>query len=126
MSDFAGDLKRFGLKCEVRTQEDFVEIASEVQRSVVEGSELTGAPGQPVQSGKLKASWIPRFLSPLSWVTEVGPDTPYAKSIEDGLSYAHGGTPMTLRSPVGGFHSVALTVAGFQKIVDSVGKRNQK
>ncbi len=121
---FDGDLKRFGLKCEVRTHEDFVGVTTEVHRSLVEGSEITGAPGQPVDEGILKGSFIPRFLSPWSWVDETNLE--YAPSIEDGLSYANGGTPMTLRSPVGGFHSAKLTVAGFQKIVETVNKRNQK
>jgi hypothetical protein len=122
---FNEDLKRFSLKVEARTQEDFVDITTEVQRSLVEGSpDITGSAGQPVESGYLKSSFVGRFLSPLSWIIET--DAPYAQSIEDGISYAHGGTPMTLRSPVGGFHSAKLTVAGFQKIVDTVNKRNQK
>jgi hypothetical protein len=121
---FDSQLKGFGLKCEVRTHEDFVGITDEVQRSATKGSEITGAPGVPVQSGYLLTSYIPRFLSRWSWLTET--DAPYAKSIEDGISYANGGTPMTLRSPVGGFHSAKITVAGFQKIVDTVNKRNQK
>jgi hypothetical protein len=124
VSDFAGDLKKFSLKCEVTVLDDFVDVTNEVQRSATKGSEITGAPGVPVQSGFLLSSYIPRFLSKWSWVTET--NAPYAKSIEDGASYAHGGTPLTLRSPVGGFHSVALTIAGFQRIVDTVIKRNAK
>jgi hypothetical protein len=121
---FSEDLKRFSLKCEAKTQENFVDITTEVQRSVVEGSEITGAPGQPVDTGALKSSWVGRFVNPLSWTLET--NTVYAKSIEDGISYSHGGTPMTLRSPVGGFGSVAATVAGFQRVVDTVVKRNQQ
>jgi hypothetical protein len=121
---FSGDLKKFSLKVEARTQEDFVDITTEVQRSLVEGSEITGAPGQPVDTGNLKSSFVSRFLSPLSWTVETNVE--YAQSIEDGISYAHGGIPMTLRSPVGGFHSGKQTVAGFQKIVEVVNKRNQK
>jgi hypothetical protein len=123
LSDFAGDLKKFSLKCEATTKQDFVDITTEVQRSLVEGSELTGAPGQPVATGFLKSSFVSRFLSPLSWIIET--NAPYAKSIEDGVSYAHGGTPLTLRSPVGGFYSAAKTVHGFKSIVETVVKRNQ-
>lgn len=121
---FSDDLKRFTLKVETKTREDFVDVTTEVQRAVVEGSEIPGSPGQPVQTGNLKSSWVGRFVNPLLWTLET--NVVYAKSIEDGISYAHGGTPMTLRSPVGGFHSVALTVAGFQKIVETVVQRNKQ
>lgn len=102
-------------------QDTFVGIVEEAQRSIVEGSELTGAPGQPVDTGFLKGSWQAVFESPN--VAVIGTNAEYAESIEDGLSYAHGGTPMTLRSDVGGFHSVALTVAGFDRIVEAVKAR---
>ena len=107
----------------------FVGCVEEAHRSVQEGSEITGAPGQPVGQygpgyhpgkvgGYLKASWQKVFVSRDSAI--IGTNAPYAESIEDGLSYSHGGTPMTLRSTVGGFHSVALTVAGMGKIRDFV------
>jgi hypothetical protein len=121
---FSEDLKKFSLRCEAKTQENFVEITTEVQRAVVEGSEIVGSAGQPVDTGNLKSSWIGRFVNPLSWTLET--NVVYAKSIEDGISYANGGTPMQLRSPVGGFHSVKNTVANFGKIVESVVKRNQQ
>lgn len=110
-------------------KDSFVGIVEECTRSVVEGSELTGAPGQPVgqygpgyhngeKGGYLKASWQTVFDSPSQ--ATIGTNTEYAESIEDGLSYAHGGTPMTLRSTVGGFHSVKLTVAGAERIKQAV------
>lgn len=43
----------------------------------------------------------------------------YAPAIEDGIG-PHG--PMSLRSAVGGFHSVKITVAGAQRIVDEAVK----
>jgi hypothetical protein len=121
---FSEDLKKFSLRCEAKTQENFVEITTEVQRAVVEGSEIVGSAGQPVDTGNLKSSWVGRFVNPLSWTLET--NVVYAKSIEDGISYSRGGTPMQLRSPVGGFHSVKNTVANFGKIVDTVVKRNQQ
>lgn len=110
----------------------FTMVAQEAHRSVVEGSEITGAPGQPVgqygpgyhngeHGGHLKGSWQLVFDSPN--VAVIGTNVEYAESIEDGLSYAHGGTPMTLRSTVGGFHSVAQTEAGIPKIVAAVTER---
>jgi hypothetical protein len=92
----------------------FVGTTTEVQRSIVEGSEITGAPGQPVDTGALKASWIPEFVSESEWQTTTNLD--YAPIIEDNLRGA------TLRSPVGGFHSVKRTVAGFPRIVEHVAR----
>lgn len=102
-------------------KDTFVGIVEEATRSVVEGSALTGAPGQPVDTGYLKASWQTVFDSPSQ--ATIGTNTVYAPSIEDGVSYAHGGTALTLRSPVGGFHSVALTVAGMDRIKKAVVER---
>lgn len=110
----------------------FVGCVDEAFRSVDEGSEITGAAGQPVGQygpgyhpgkvgGYLKASWQKVFVSRDSAI--IGTNTDYAESIEDGLSYAHGGTPMTLRSTEGGFHSVKTTVAGMGKIRDVVAER---
>lgn len=99
-------------------KDSFVGIVEECTRSVVEGSELTGSDGQPVDTGHLKASWQTVFESPTHAV--IGTNVKYAESIEDGLSYAHGGKPMTLRSEVGGFHSVRKTMAGIEHIKQAV------
>jgi hypothetical protein len=96
----------------------FTMCAQEAHRSVQEGSEITGAPGQPVDTGALRSSVQLVFESKDRAV--IGTNLDYALSIEDGLSYAHGGTPMTLRSEVGGFHSFKLTEAGMPKIVTTV------
>lgn len=109
---FAADLQKFTEKVERRTHDAFVRTTQEVHRSVVEGSELTGAPGQPVDTGNLKSSWRPKFLT--RWLWQTTTKVEYAPIIEDNLRGA------TLRSEVGGFHSVALTRAGFQNIVDAV------
>lgn len=96
----------------------FVGVTEEVQRSVVNGSEITGAAGQPVQTGALKASYIPEFLGRDSW--RLTTNTVYARPIEEGVGQ-YG--PLILRSAVGGFHSIALTVAGFSRIVAVVVRR---
>ena len=118
---FGQDLRRFQEKVEFRTHEVFVETASEVHSGIQNGSPITGAPGQPVDTGNLKASWQLRFEDRDHAVIQT--NVAYAESIEDGISYAHGGAPLTLRSSVGGFHSVALTRAGIQRIVDAVTRR---
>jgi hypothetical protein len=91
-----------------------VRSTEEVQRSVVLGSAITGAPGQPVDTGNLKASWIGEFESATAWALTT--KTEYAPFIENGEN-AYG--PFTLRSEVGGFHSVKLTRAGWGRIVDA-------
>lgn len=114
---FADDLKEFQRVTINATHEVFVNSASGCHSSVVNGDARTGAPGSPVRSGLLKSSWQLQFSSPNE--AEISTNVEYARSIEDGISYAHGGTPLTLRSEVGGFHSVALTVANFDRIVES-------
>ena len=111
---FIADINKFVKKTERRAKDVFVGSTVEVRRSIVEGSELTGAPGQPVDTGTLKASWVDNFISPTEWQIETNIE--YAPGIEDGVG-------ITIRSPVGGSHSVALTTAGWQRIVDHVNKR---
>ncbi len=107
---FAADIQRFTMQTDRRLHDVFVRCTEEVQRSVVEGSEITGAPGQPVQTGALRASWIPQFIDRNTWQTST--NLTYAPIIEENQRGA------TLRSQVGGFHSVAATVAGWVRIVD--------
>jgi hypothetical protein len=91
-----------------------------VQIAIQFGSELTGSPGQPVDTGNLRNAWIRE--NPSENVSIVSTNVEYAQSIEDGIG-PHG--PLTLRSAVGGFHSVALTVAGFDRIVDAAVRAQQ-
>jgi hypothetical protein len=84
----------------------------EIVRSIKRGSELTGAPGQPVASSTLLNSWIERRESPTLW--EFATAVEYAEFIEDGGNDIG---PFTLRSEVGGFHSVKLTEAAWPDIV---------
>lgn len=114
----ADDMRREIMKIEAMTQDVFVGVVAEATRSIVEGSEITAAPGQPVDTGYLKASWQTTFDSPTQ--ATIGTNTEYAEPIEDGVG-PHG--PLTLRSAVGGFHSVKLTIAGMERIRDAVVKR---
>lgn len=110
----------------------FTGVAQEAQRSIVEGSELTGSPGQPVDTQKLQGSWQLVYDSPN--VAVIGTNVEYAESIEDGQQAPYtkkNGThvtpgPITFRSAVGGAHSVKLTVAGMDRIVDAVKSRVMK
>lgn len=84
----------------------------EMFRSIVEGSEITGAPGQPVgKSGKLRDSWT-QEKSDTATVTSS--DAPYATAVEENwgnVDYANHGP-----------FSVTHTVAGFGRIVESVAR----
>lgn len=115
MSLFGDQVRAFSVKVEKVTQEVFVNVCTATRDSIVEGSPVTGAPGQPVDTGALRESFALVFESPTEAVIRTNLD--YAPSIEDGLSYAHGGTPMTLRSAVGGFHGVRQTVTNFDLLV---------
>lgn len=117
MSEFLDGIRRFQRTVQVRSEAAFTNVVAAVQDSIQNGSSVTGAPGQPVVTGNLRTSWQSEMRSPTSAV--VSTNVEYAPSIEDAVSYAHGGTPLTLRSEVGGFHSVALTVAGLPQLVAS-------
>lgn len=115
MGTFREGLKGFSKKVEVENRDIFVGVATAARDSIVEGSAITGAAGQPVDTGFLKASWQLGFPSATS--AEITTSCEYAEVIEDGVGRFG---PLTLRSAVGGFHSVALTMAGFDKIVEHV------
>jgi hypothetical protein len=109
---FSDDVKRWTQKAEAQQRQVFVGTVLAVHESIVQGSPITGAPGQPVDTGALKSSWQADVQGD---VGVVATNVVYAPVIEDGVG-PHG--PLTLRSEVGGFHSVALTRAGFERLVE--------
>lgn len=120
---------------EARTQEIFVGTVVEAQRSIVEGSEITSAPGQPVDTGFLKGSWQLTF--PSTTKATISTNVAYAPVIEEGVRskfningrqrplVSEGGPRSNGPSLVGGQHSVKLTINGLQRIVDIVTKRGR-
>ncbi len=128
MTTFTDALLRFNVTATDRVRDVFYNATEAVQRSIKAGSELTGAPGQPVRDGNLLSSWIGEFTSDSTWqITATGKSATgepvgYAQEIEDGGN-ARGpfdpsrGDP---RSEVGGYHSVKLTRAGWPRIVEHV------
>lgn len=112
---FGNQLQMFGGDLEPMTQKIMGKSVSLAYRSVTIGSMITGAPGQPVDTGALLASWVIEWRGP--WYAEITSDLPYAHIIEGGIG-AYG--PLTLRSKVGGFHSLALTSASWPRIVGLV------
>lgn len=113
---YESDVKRFSVKVESRVPEVLVGVAQGCHESIVNGSPLTGAPGQPVDTGALKNSWQLVFEPDMSGAT-IGTNVVYAPAIEAGVG-KYG--PLTLRSATGGFHSVELTVANADRILQDV------
>lgn len=92
------------------------EVASDLAfESIVEGSAITGAPGQPVSEsrspndGELRDSWTKTAVSPTE--TLIATDLPWAPDVEDNIHDFHFANH--------GPHSVALTRLGFDAIVDA-------
>jgi hypothetical protein len=110
---FQDDVNRFAAKVATNSRAIFVNSASHAHESIVNGSPVTGAPGQPVDTGALRASWVLSFDSQDS--ASISTNLAYAPANEYGIT--DDGRPYTQKSPVGGRHSVALTVAGFDRIV---------
>lgn len=101
-------------------REHFTAVVLEAHQSIQSGSALTGAPGQPIDTGNLRNSWQVEFPTPDSAI--IGTPVEYARPIEDGVGRFG---PLTVRSAVGGFHSVAMTVANIDRIVDAVKRRTK-
>jgi hypothetical protein len=106
---FAGDLEpmtrkpSWGSRCRSRIDQSRLgaqSLARQVNQSTL---------------GALLNSWLIEWRGP--WYAEITSDLPYAHIIEGGIG-AYG--PLTLRSNVGGFHSLALTSASWPRIVGLV------
>lgn len=110
---FSDDLARFQAKVAKRERDIFNGVTVEVHRSVVEGSEITGAPGQPVDIGTLHDSWTPDFVTPTLWQTTTHLN--YAPIVEDNVR----GVTFKNHGP----HSVKMTRVAFPLIVEAVTRR---
>lgn len=115
--DFAQRMARQSIRVKTKTRVIYEGARQKAFVSVVFGSEITGAPGQPVDTTALRTSWYIRNESPTSDVTAT--QSPYARQNEDGIARPGGGE-YRLLSPVGGRWSVALTVAGWPRLVQNV------
>ena len=112
---FADDMNAAKAMVNRRRRAVFHESVFSAHRSIATGSPLTGSQGQPVLYGALRQSYQIEILSAV--LARVASALKYARSIEDGVSYAHGGIPLTIRSAVGGTHSIQRTVLNFDRIV---------
>lgn len=105
---FVDDIARFCRLAKQREKALYKQSVEHAFRSIRFGSDVTGAPGQPVKEGVLLASWEMRQAGN---ATELETPLEYGPIIEDNFRGA------TLRSEVGGFHSVKLTRLGWRRIV---------
>lgn len=106
---FSADVGRFIEKVRQRGDALYVNCASHVLTSIKAGSPVTGAPGQPVDTANLLNSWHLQFNGPTADVTT---NVEYAPDMEDNPR------GVTLRSEVGGHHSVKLTRAGWPALME--------
>lgn len=139
---WAADLLAWGKANEAMGAQLHRDVADAAYLSIVQGSSVTGAPGQPVDTGELRDSWKMRFLSPT--LIEIYTTNPYARAIEHNwrrirksaikaYKATHRIKRMTkaktsaLRKSLGGLqfrsggaHSVKLTRMGFRRLVERV------
>lgn len=90
-------------------------VASELYASIVDGSPLTGSPGQPVDTGNLRTSWQVEF--PAADTARITTNVEYAPYVEDGIN-RWGAVQYHNHGP----HSVKLTLAGAQQVVNKVAR----
>ncbi len=107
---FAGDINRFTLKVETKSQAVFVGSATAFKNGWVEGSAITGAPALPVDTGNLRNGVQLEF--PSATEALVSTNVEYAPYVEENVRNVtfHNGGP----------HGLALMIAGFSRVVDAV------
>lgn len=116
---FGEDVARWAEKATRQDQAVFERSVDLVKESIVAGSAVTGAPGQPIGAdggAELRNSWTSTIQGDVGTVST---DADHAPTVEAG---ARLGRALTLRSPVGGFHSVKLTRAGWPRLVEQAVK----
>ena len=110
---YNGGIATHSRKVQTRHRQVFGGLCSELGRSIRDGSEITGAPGQPRKTSNLYFSWIDRFTAPFRW--EIATNVLYALWIEDNTRN------VTFRN--GGPHSVKLTILGANRVLAAVTER---
>jgi hypothetical protein len=125
MGTFVDQLLKFRLTVEKRAQAVFVNVASATKASWTDGSPITGSPGVPVVTGNLKGSIQLTFPGPnvaeikATGIAPDGSKVGYARVIEENLRGANIPAGPPKGSTVGGPHALALTVAGFGRLVSA-------
>jgi hypothetical protein len=115
---------------DARTAQLFEGVGAEAEHSIVDGSELTTASGQPVDTGFLKGSWSRVYDSPTRQT--ISTNAAYAEAVEDGVgphgprAYGAERSDTSTGSTVGGSHSVAKTVIALPRVLDVVTERTRR
>ena len=125
--DFGAQLRAFAEKVQKNRRTLAFNAGNAVRDSIQNGSALTAAPGQPVDTGFLKGSW--QYIQESPDVALIATNVSYAPAIETGIradfdpAGVDNPNPSTggphRPSQVGGKHSVALTRAAWPRIVDA-------
>lgn len=106
---FSSDLEKFTAKVRANSQKIFVNTTSHAFESIVNGSPVTGAPGQPVDTGNLRNSWQLTF--PAQTEALIATNVDYAVHVEENIR----GVTFKNHGP----HSVRLTALGMNRIVEA-------
>ena len=106
---FESDIARHQVRRNARMKAMMIGATQIITQSITDGSTVTGAPGQPVDTGALRGSWSPRWLGEYKW--RISTKLVYAPIIEAGA--------FAQKSEVGGPHSVDMTRLAWQKIVNA-------
>ena len=61
MGQAADQIREFTLRFKAQSDAHFANVGSAMQASIQDGSPVTGAPGQPVDTGYLRATWTLSF-----------------------------------------------------------------
>ena len=126
---FRAQLDKWVATVDRRARSLFGNVVDAAHRSIVYGSPLTGAPGQPIDTRMLRESWKVIYESSEVALITVKPlaadPTPviYAPFMELGFGPDGPINLLFLRGPYGGFHSVKLTKANIDKIVAEENKK---
>lgn len=105
---FSSDIANWRAKVQANSQTIFLNTASHAYESIVNGSPITGAPGQPVDTGNLRNSWQLSF--PAKDEALIATNVEYAAHVEENVR----GVTFKNHGP----HSVSLTKLGLSRIVE--------
>lgn len=108
--EFSVWLKDVVLDVHAREEACFLNIIDHVEMSVLVGSDVSGAPGQPIDTGELINSWS-KYVAVQQRYARFQSSAAHAEIIETNARGAR------LRSKVGGFHSVAITQSAMNRII---------
>jgi hypothetical protein len=108
VSEFDDALTKFIVKVDQNAKDVFADIVGKTHESIVDGSQITGALGQPVDTGNLRTSWNTQFTGDTEAVIQTNVE--YAPYVEDNVN--------DVQFKNHGPHSVKQTIAAFERIVE--------